>query len=148
MARLRELSGWAGGAGAETMRRYLQGEHHPQQARAPRAAFLAERAGALVGFVAGHLTARFGCDGEVQWLIVAPAARGGGVGAALLGVLAAWFAGEGARRVCVNVAPENAAARRLYARHGAVELSAYWMVWPDITAADGRLDATATEPAV
>jgi ribosomal protein S18 acetylase RimI-like enzyme len=135
MAQRRVLSAWTGGAGAKTMRRYLAGEHHPQQARAPRAAFLAERAGSLVGFVAGHRTTRFGCDGELQWLLVAPAARGGGVGAALLAALAGGFAGEGTRRVCVNVAPENAPARRLYARHGAIELSEYWMVWPDITTA-------------
>ena len=141
MARLRERSGWAGGAGAETMRRYLVGEHHPRQARAPRAAFVGERAGELVGFVAGHLTERFGCDGEVQWLLVAPAARGESAATALLQALAMWFTTKGAARVCVNVAPENARARRFYSRHGAVELSEYWMVWPDIAAAGRRTAA-------
>ena len=138
MARLRDASGWAGGASAETMRRYLAGDHHPQQARASRTAFVAEAAGVLQGFVAGHLTARFDCDGEVQWLLVASAARGGPVAAALLGAMAAWFVAERAARVCVNVAAENLRARRFYARHGAVELSEHWMVWPDIAAAVGR----------
>ena len=125
MASLRDASGWTGGAGADTMRRYLAGEHHPQQALAPRAAFVAEADGVVVGYVAGHRTTRFGCAGEIQWLLVAPAYRGGEVGAGLLAAMAAWFVAEGAGRVCVNVAPENAPARRLYARHGAMALSEY-----------------------
>ena len=45
MAQLRETGGWQGGAGAETMCQYLAGEHHPQQALAARAAFVAELLG-------------------------------------------------------------------------------------------------------
>jgi hypothetical protein len=36
--------------------------------------------------------------------------------------MAEWFVAHGAMKVCVNVAPENLAARRLYARHGTVAL--------------------------
>jgi ribosomal protein S18 acetylase RimI-like enzyme len=119
------------------MRRYLAGEHHPQHARAPRAAFVAEVDGAMVGFIAGHLTTRFGCDGELQWLLVAPERRGSPVATRLLGELAMWFAREQARMVCVNVEPQNVRARRLYARRGAVELAEYWMVWSDMAVASG-----------
>lgn len=135
MAELREASGWAGGAGAAVMGRYLAGTHHPQQALAPRAAFVAEDAGGIVGYVAGHRTTRLGCTGELQWLLVAPIRRGGRVAAELLAALAAWFGEQGATRVCVNVAPENLRARRFYARHGAANLSEHWMVWPDISVA-------------
>jgi GNAT superfamily N-acetyltransferase len=135
MAELRSASGWAGGAGVDTMRRYLAGEHHPQQALAPRAVIVAEAEGTLVGFIAGHRTTRFGCAGELQWLLAAPAYRGGRIASALIAALATWFAGEGVTRVCVNVAPDNVPARRLYARHGAVTLSEYWMMWPDIAVA-------------
>jgi GNAT superfamily N-acetyltransferase len=135
MAALRAASGWSGGAGAETMRRYLAGEHHPQQALVPRAAFVAEVKEDVVGYVAGHRTTRFGCAGEVQWLLVAPACRGGPAAAGLLDTLAAWFLERGVGRVCVNVAPENVPARRFYARHGAEALAEYWMVWPDIAVA-------------
>ena len=134
MARLRAASGWPGGAGAERMQRYLAGEHHPQHALPPRTAIIAEVGGAVVGFIAGHRTTRFGCDGELQWVLVDPAHRGAGVAARLLGELAAWFGAVGAMRVCVNVAPENARARRFYAQHGAEALSEHWMVWPDIAA--------------
>jgi GNAT superfamily N-acetyltransferase len=138
MAELRTQSGWTGGAGAETMHCYLAGAHHPQQALGPRTAFVAEVDGALAGYIAGHRTTRFGCGGELQWLLVAPAFRGGPAAGGLLDALAAWFVGQGAGRVCVNVAPENAAARRFYGRRGATVLSEYWMVWPDIGSVRGE----------
>ena len=84
MASLRERSGWGGGASEAVMRLYLAGEHHPQHARSARVAFLAEFDGAAVGYIAGHLTTRFGCDGELQWLLVAPCHRGGPTATRLL----------------------------------------------------------------
>ncbi|HMA02553.1 MAG: N-acetyltransferase family protein [Gemmatimonas sp.] len=135
MAELREASGWQGGAGAEIMRRYLAGEHHPQHAFTQRAMFVAESGGTIVGYIAGHLTTRLGCEGELQWLLVAPAHRGGLAAARLLVALARWFATVGVNRVCVNVAPENTQARRFYRRYGAEELSEYWMVWSDVVVA-------------
>jgi GNAT superfamily N-acetyltransferase len=135
MAQLRAASGWQGGAGAETMRRYLAGEHHPWQALQPRVAFVAESAGAVIGYIAGHQTTRFGCAGELQWLLVAPAYRGTPAAAQLLAALARWFVERSASHVCVNVSPENVTARRFYSRHGAEELSEHWMVWPDVSLA-------------
>ena len=132
MAALRTASGWTGGADAERMRRYLLGEHHPRHALAPRVACLAVVDTSMAGFIAGHLSTRFGCAGELQWLLVAPEFRGALVASTLLASLADWFVAAGAARVCVNVAPENLRARRFYARCGAVSLSPHWMVWDDI----------------
>lgn len=142
MAELRDASGWQGGAGAEIMRRYLSGEHHPQHALAQRVMFVAESGGSMAGYIAGHRTTRFGCEGELQWLLVAPAYRGGAAAARLLAELATWFATQGVSRVCVNVAPENEAARRFYARHGAVALSEHWMLWSDVAVAAKAADVT------
>ena len=133
MASLRERSGWDGGASEAVMRLYLAGDHHPQHALAPRVAFLSESDTCAIGYIAGHLTTRFGCDGELQWLLVAPAHRGGPAATGLLRLLAGWFARHGAPRVCVNVAADNSRARGFYRRHGAEELSPHWMVWDDIT---------------
>lgn len=135
MAHLRDTSGWIEGAGETTMRRYLAGEHHPRRALALRVAYVAELDEALVGFIAGHLSERFDCDGELQWILVAPSHRGSDVATQLLKVLAEWLADHGARRVCVNVTHENRIARRFYSRHGAIDLSNGWMVWPDVNAA-------------
>ena len=134
MATLRLASGWSGGGDAERMRRYLAGEHHPQEGLGPRAAFVAEAAGEMIGFIAGHRTTRLGCAGELQWMLVAPSHRGGAAAAGLFLEIASWFVRQNARRVCVNVAPENVRARRFYERHGATVLSDYWMIWTDIGA--------------
>ncbi|HET7228804.1 MAG TPA: GNAT family N-acetyltransferase [Longimicrobium sp.] len=145
MARIREVGGWAGGAGASTMAKYLAGEHHPQHALAPRVIFVAEQGAGIVGYIAGHRTTRFDCDGELQWLFVLPEQRGSGAADRLLRALAEWFIAQDARRVCVNVEPENARARRFYHRHGAETLHPYWLVWPDISVAR-RPPSSSTPP--
>jgi hypothetical protein len=48
-----------------------------------------------------------------------------------MATMGAWFIEHGARRVCVNVDPANAPARKLYSRFGAKPLNDYWMVWED-----------------
>lgn len=124
-----------GGAPARRMSAYLAGEHHPQKALAQRIMYYVTNNGQPVGYIAGHLTQRFDCKGELQWLYVAESHRNYGVGGALLGKLAIWFVQRGARRVCVNVDPANTIARSFYRKHSAIELSEHWQVWTDIAAA-------------
>jgi GNAT superfamily N-acetyltransferase len=133
MASLRDKSGWSGGANAERMTMYLSNEHHPQYALPQRIAFIAVEDEQLRGYVAGHLTTRFDCQGELQWILVDPDDRGGSVASELLIRMADWFSQNESNRVCVNVEPENVRARAFYRRHGAVELSEYWLQWPDIS---------------
>ena len=117
------------------MARYLDGEHHPSQALRPRGAFVAVADGDVVGYIGGHLTRRYDCDGELQYLYVSPSYRRAGVATGLLDRLARWFERNQARRVCVDVVPENSAARSFYSQHGAQPLAEYWMVWDDIRSA-------------
>jgi GNAT superfamily N-acetyltransferase len=117
---------------------YLSGEHSPQQALAARAAFVAMEENAAVGLIAGHRTKRFGYDGELEWIDVTEKRRGQGIADGLMAAMAGWFMEENALRVCVNVAPENAVARRFYARHGAVPMKEHWMVWEDIGTVPSR----------
>ena len=126
--------------GDPRMRAYLAGEHHPQQALRPRALWVAEWGPIAIGYVAGHLSRRFGCDGELQWIYVVPEWRRAGVASRLLALQARWFVARGARRVCVDVGDE--AARPFYQRHGAEPLKQHWMIWPDI----GRVLDSATAP--
>ena len=116
------------------MAAYLEGRHHPQQALPPRVAYLATVEGALAGYIAGHLTRRYGCEGEVQYLYVAPAYRRAGVATALLRQLGQWFVEQRAARICVDVNEESSGARPFYASHGAQQLRPHWLVWPDIKA--------------
>jgi GNAT superfamily N-acetyltransferase len=110
--------------------RYIEGTSNPQQALEPRAVFVALDGEAPVGLVAGHLTRRHGCTGELEWIDVVAPHRGKDLGSALLRVMAAWFVEQKATHVCVD--PGNPSARRFYARSGATALNAHWMVWLDI----------------
>ena len=87
-------------------------------------AWLAEVDGEAVGHAV--LTVSFsmeygGLRGFVDDFYVRPAARARGVGLALLGAVRSACAARGVRALHVEVGPENATARRLYARAGYVE---------------------------
>ncbi|HTF27028.1 MAG TPA: GNAT family N-acetyltransferase [Candidatus Limnocylindria bacterium] len=112
--------------------RYLNCELHPKQALMPRVSYVALEAESLMGFIAGHLTRRYACDGELEWINVIPECRGSAVASELLRLLAAWFAQQKASRICVDVDPNNTTARRFYKRHGADDLNEHWLVWNDI----------------
>ena len=116
--------------GDHRMAQYLAGQHHPQHALLPRAMWMAADGESPIGYVAGHLTRRFGCDGELQWIYVVPEHRRSQVASRLLRLLAEWFLEHGAWRICVNVGDDE--ARPFYTRHGAVELNRHWIVWNDI----------------
>ena len=109
---------------------YLNGELFPQQALAPRAAFVAADGEQIVGFVAGHLTRRFQCDAELEWIDTIVERRRQGIAGALLRTMAGWFLEHNARKVCVD--PGNDIARAVYAKYGAQPLNQHWMVWDDI----------------
>lgn len=131
MARCRAADANAGPAD-ERMARYLEGQHHPQQALAPRTAFVALIDDEVVGYIAGHATTRFDYNGEVQYLYVAPANRRRGIATHLLRLLAGWFDRRGIRRVCVNADIESPDAIPFYLAAHALPLNRYWYVWDDI----------------
>jgi ribosomal protein S18 acetylase RimI-like enzyme len=126
------IEGEEGGASEDRMARYLAREHHPQQALMPRVIYVAMEGDSMVGYIAGHLTRRYACDGELQWIYVVPKRRGSSVATELLYLLAAWFVEQNASRICVNVDPANTIAARFYTRHGAETLNKHWLVWADI----------------
>ena len=114
---------------------YLNGSVSPRQSLPPRIAYVAIDGitGEVVGLVAGHLTKRYSCGGELQWMNVVCERRGSGIADNLLRCMAKWFATKQAMRICVDVQPSNAAARSFYFRNGASELNPHWLVWEDIS---------------
>lgn len=114
------------------MARYLEGLHHPQHALAARVIYVAVENDSIVGYVAGHLTRRYGCDGELQWIYVVAEHRRRRVASELVRLLAEWFATQKAARICVNVAPANVGARSFYAGRGAEDLNDHFLVWGDM----------------
>ena len=117
------------------MRLYLEGRHHPQKALLPRVIFFAAIDDEPVGYIGGHLTRRFDCEGELQYLYVTPQHRRSGVATALVQRLAAWFIDQKVLRVCVNVNSDSPGAEPFYRKHGAATLRPHWMVWNDISVA-------------
>ena len=111
------------------MARYLLGEHHPQKALDPRVMYLAEEGEKVVGYIGGHLTERYECDGELQYLYVTPPYRRTGVASQMLRLLGRWFEAHDATRICVDVVPDNERARAFYTSHGATRLNDHWLVW-------------------
>src|SRR5262245_15819085 len=113
------------------MSAYLEGRHHPQHALAPRVAYVAIEGTAVVGYIAGHLTRRYDCDGELQYLFVAPGHRRQGVASEMLRLLREWFRDHQAARICVDVEPDNSAGRAFYRHHGATPLNIRWLVFSE-----------------
>jgi GNAT superfamily N-acetyltransferase len=110
---------------------YLNGELLPLEALAPRAFFVAADGEQIVGLVAGHLTRRYQCDAELEWIDTIAKRRRQGIAGALLQAIAHWFVEHNARKVCVD--PGNDIARAVYAKYGARPLNQHWMVWDDIS---------------
>lgn len=84
---------------------------------------VAARGEAVVGYVYAGLEPMSWKElreaaGFVHDVVVDEAARGGGVGEALLTAAAAWLAERGAPRVLLVTAEQNEGARRLFARVG------------------------------
>lgn len=131
MARSRLSDPYADAADSR-MGAYFNGTHHPQRALPQRVGYVATVGEDVVGYIAGHLTERFDCAGEVQYLFVAAPFRRRGAARRLLQLLAGWFVEKRARRVCVNVDDESPAARPFYVSLNARDLRPHWMVWDDI----------------
>jgi GNAT superfamily N-acetyltransferase len=116
----------------ERILQYLAHKLNPREALRTRVAFVCLERETIVGLIAGHLTRRFGCDGELEWISVRPEYRSRGAGFGLLCQLAEWFSAHNAKRICVDVEPSNRIGRRFYTLHGAQDLKSHWMVWQDI----------------
>jgi ribosomal protein S18 acetylase RimI-like enzyme len=112
---------------------YLSRESNPQQALAPRVIFVAVEETKIVGLIAGHLTRRYDCDGELEWIDVTTEHRRKGIAAALLKQLAEWFISQKAVHVCVNCSSDNPIAQNFYRSHGVESLNEHWLIWKDIS---------------
>jgi ribosomal protein S18 acetylase RimI-like enzyme len=135
MARIWGIEKGEGGTSEERMMAYFDGQLHPQHALLPRVIYVAHEGDSLIGYIAGHLTRRFACDGELEWIYVHPQRRRSGTGSDLLLRLKEWFKEQHAPKVCVNVAPDNSAAIEFYTRHGAAKMNQHWLVWSDFARA-------------
>jgi GNAT superfamily N-acetyltransferase len=131
MAQCRVTDPAAGNADPR-MAAYLDGLHHPHQALAPRIGYVAVDGDMVIGYIAGHETRRFDCEGEVQYLYVATEYRRRGIATTLLQMVAEWFRSRGKERICVNVNIDSPPAVPFYLSCGAQPMNQHWYLWPDI----------------
>jgi ribosomal protein S18 acetylase RimI-like enzyme len=109
---------------------YMDGTANPWHSMAPRIVYAACEGDVIVGFIAGHLTTRLGCEGELEWIDVVKEHRRKGIATEMVRVLARWFVARGVFSICVD--PGNEPAREFYRRNGAGNLNNHWMYWEDI----------------
>jgi ribosomal protein S18 acetylase RimI-like enzyme len=112
------------------IKNYLAGIVNPQCALPQRIIYVAVHNDEIIGFVASHLSTRFGCDGELQWIDTKIEFRRKGVASHLVRFLAQWFILKKAYKICVD--PGNQIARALYQKNGALMLNEHWMLWADV----------------
>jgi len=110
---------------------YMNGTNNPGDSLPPRVVYVAEHNEAIIGFIAGHLTRRLNCEGELEWIDVDTAYRRKGIASELVKVLANWFAEQNAKKICVD--PGGDDSRKFYAANHATNLNQHWMYWEDIT---------------
>jgi len=109
---------------------YLDCTLHPQQALKPRIMYVALAKNMIVGFIAGHLTQRLGCDGELEWIDTRKEYQRKGIASELIRLLAKWFVLQKAFKICID--PGSEAAKEFYGKNGATMLNDHWMFWKDI----------------
>jgi ribosomal protein S18 acetylase RimI-like enzyme len=109
---------------------YVNDTHGPQQALQSRIVFVASDNDTIVGFIAGHLTKRYECQGELQWIDVIENYRRRGIASELVRLLAQWFIERESYAICID--PGNETARKFYETNGAKALNKHWMYWSDI----------------
>ncbi len=105
-----------------------------------RLGLVADMNGRVVGFLAGRAVAGDG-EAELENMAVAAGERKHGIGAALLREFLEWCAAGGHGRVHLEVRESNAAARRLYARHGFVVAGRRKNYYKGLEAENGAEDA-------
>jgi ribosomal protein S18 acetylase RimI-like enzyme len=106
---------------------------------------IAERDGQVVGYSYFQL---IGTTGHIRNVVVAPQARGGGVGLALMTAMRRRFAEAGISTWNLNVKPDNQPARRLYERCGMqaqYSSTALGLRWELLAAVPGSPEAVVTQ---
>jgi GNAT superfamily N-acetyltransferase len=96
----------------------------------PRVLYAAIVNDQIISFIAGHLSQRLNCDGELQWLDTVDEFRNRGIASQLVRILAKWFIDQKAYKICVD--PGTDLSRQFYQKNGATDLNQAWMYWKDI----------------
>lgn len=120
--------------------KYLSGASSPKLARRERVAFKACADDKMVGFIAGHLTNRFGKDVEIESFYTLEDDQQTGAWGQLLLHFIEWARGHEAKSLCVGVGPELNEYREFFIKYGATYLNPRWIYWDDMAALAERVE--------
>jgi GNAT superfamily N-acetyltransferase len=111
---------------------YFNGQS-PASAKPQRVVYKAVVDGELVGYIAGHLTARYEKDAEIQSFYILREHQRKGIGTKLLAEFLRWLQTQRATSLCVGIDSTNL-YQAFYLKYGAGYLNPHWMFWNDIEA--------------
>jgi len=117
---------------------YISREASPQAALAERVVYKACIDDKMIGYIAGHLTTRYGKEAEIQSFFVLKGSQRAGVGGKLLLQLIAWARSHKAKSLCVGIAPKNR-FKTFYLKYGGGYINPHWIYWDDMDALAERI---------
>ena len=109
---------------------YFQGLS-PQTSKPERLVLKAVVQNKLVGYIAGHLTSRYGMDAEIQSFYILRPYQRQGLGKNLLRSFAQWLVTKKAKSLCVGISPANK-YKAFYFKNGGQYLNEHWIYWTDL----------------
>jgi GNAT superfamily N-acetyltransferase len=118
---------------------YFRGKS-PKSSKPERQVMKAVLDDQIIGFIAVHLTTRFGIDSEIQNFYVSFERQRKGVGRALLASVLPWLIAQQARSLCVGIAEGNP-YQGFYLKSGGYYHNPHWIVWSDLNILGERLAA-------
>jgi len=86
----------------------------------------------IIGYLAGHLTTRFGMDAEIQSFYILHEYQRQGIGTALLCRFSDWLKTHQGVSLCVGVLPANP-YKAFYLKNGGKYLNEHWIIWNDVS---------------
>lgn len=87
----------------------------------------------MVGFIAGHLTTRYGKEVEIQSFFVLPENQRTGLGGKLLLQFIGWASRHNVKSLCVGIAAKNK-YKAFYLKYGGRYINPHWIYWDDMQA--------------
>lgn len=112
---------------------YLTGASSPTAARPERIVFKACTGQRMVGFIAGHLTTRYGKEAEIQSFFVLLENQRAGLGGKLLLQFIDWARRQNVKSMCVGIAASNK-YKAFYLKNGGQYINPHWIYWDDMQA--------------
>jgi GNAT superfamily N-acetyltransferase len=110
---------------------YFAGDS-PESSKPERVVFKAMVGDKMIGYIAGHLTTRYGKDAEIQSFYLLKKHQRKGFGAQMLAHFINWLKPYHVKTLCVGVRSNNP-YQQFYLKHGGIHFNEHWIGWDDVT---------------